>query len=183
VVQIHPPQPSNQQLARQCKRQSIPFPQEFPQSQSECQPTRQSTKSIHLRLAHQRPHLTERRQNALFTKQPSSWSVSGLNQGRHSARALSAMCEFRPCVFALFGQSEVVFREECRLKPDTTSQIEPLLLTEKQAANRLNISVSTLRRWREKYAIPVIKIGGILRYLAADLDSFVTDHLSSAEVA
>jgi excisionase family DNA binding protein len=69
------------------------------------------------------------------------------------------------------------------VKRNTVPQIEPLLLTEKQAAKRLNISVSTLRRWREKYAIPVFKIGGILRYLAADLDSFVTDHLPSAEVA
>jgi excisionase family DNA binding protein len=66
----------------------------------------------------------------------------------------------------------------------TTLQIEPLLLTEKQAAQRLNISVSTLRRWRRKYAIPVLKVGRILRYLDADLDSFIADHhLSSAEVA
>lgn len=46
------------------------------------------------------------------------------------------------------------------MKRNTVPQIDPLLLTEKQAVKRLNISVSTLRRWRQKYAIPIIKVGG-----------------------
>jgi excisionase family DNA binding protein len=69
------------------------------------------------------------------------------------------------------------------VKSVTVQQIEPLLLTEKQAAQRLNISVSTLRRWRARYAIPVFKIGGILRYSNEDLQSFITTHLCMKEVA
>jgi hypothetical protein len=83
VVQIHPPQPSNQQLARQCNAQSIGFPQEFPQIHGECQPA-----------------------SPAFT----------------------------------------------------------------------------LLRRRQKYAIPVLKIGSILRY-PEDFESFITDHLSIPEVA
>jgi excisionase family DNA binding protein len=67
--------------------------------------------------------------------------------------------------------------------PDVPN-IPPLLLTESQAAKRLGISRSTLRRWRKDGCAPAyLRIGGILRYADSDLQSFITTHLCIAEVA
>ncbi len=48
------------------------------------------------------------------------------------------------------------------------------LLTETEAANLLALSAKTLRRWRWAGKGPeFVKIGGAVRYRAADLDAFV----------
>ncbi len=59
-----------------------------------------------------------------------------------------------------------------------TQSPTPLLISEREAAVRLGISLSTIRRWRRrKTGPPHIRIGGILRYRIADVDNFVTAHL------
>jgi predicted DNA-binding transcriptional regulator AlpA len=51
------------------------------------------------------------------------------------------------------------------------------LLTESQSAQRLGVSLSTLRRWRKNGMGPkFFLLGGILRYRAVDLDEFVARH-------
>jgi excisionase family DNA binding protein len=50
------------------------------------------------------------------------------------------------------------------------------LLTAREAAERLGLSVSTLYTpgWRRRYGLPAIKIGAALRFREGDLRVFVT---------
>jgi predicted site-specific integrase-resolvase len=53
--------------------------------------------------------------------------------------------------------------------------------TEEQAAERLHISLSTLRRWRKKGIGPVcFHFGDIIRYRDAELEAFVAKYSSNA---
>lgn len=55
-----------------------------------------------------------------------------------------------------------------------------IVLTEAESAERLGVSISTLRRWRKRGIGPkYFHLGGILRYRVADLDEFVTRNLHS----
>jgi hypothetical protein len=57
-------------------------------------------------------------------------------------------------------------------------------LTEHQAATLLRHSVSTLRRWRRAGTGPqFVRFGRVILYRSADLDNFITTHLSKPEVA
>jgi predicted DNA-binding transcriptional regulator AlpA len=48
------------------------------------------------------------------------------------------------------------------------------LLTSKQVARLLNVSASTLCRWRDAHEGPDwINLAGLIRYRAEDLDSYV----------
>ena len=52
------------------------------------------------------------------------------------------------------------------------------LLTELEAATRIGISLSTMRRWRRANTAPnYFRVGGILRYRPEDIDKFIADHL------
>ena len=47
-------------------------------------------------------------------------------------------------------------------------------MTESDAAEYLNLAVSTLRRWRwAGRGVPFIKIGGAVRYDLQDLDGYI----------
>ncbi len=60
----------------------------------------------------------------------------------------------------------------------TSAQIQQLLLTETEAAKRVGVSISTLRRWRRKRIGPkFFSLGGILRYRIVDLDEFVESRI------
>ena len=62
-------------------------------------------------------------------------------------------------------------------KPTTTEPVQ--LLREVEVAKRLNVSISSLRRWRyEKIGPKFIRIGGILRYRLTDVDDFIQRHIS-----
>ena len=51
------------------------------------------------------------------------------------------------------------------------------LLSELESAKHLDISISTLRRWRKKGIGPkFFLLGGILRYRINDLEEFVARH-------
>ena len=53
--------------------------------------------------------------------------------------------------------------------------------TEEQAAKRLHISLSTLRRWRKKGTGPVcFHFGDIIRYRDTALEAFVAKYSSNA---
>jgi excisionase family DNA binding protein len=48
------------------------------------------------------------------------------------------------------------------------------LLTSGEAAQRLGVHSSTLRRWRiERYGLPYIKLGTAARYRADDVEKFL----------
>jgi predicted DNA-binding transcriptional regulator AlpA len=52
------------------------------------------------------------------------------------------------------------------------------LLTELEAATRIGISLSTMRRWRRAHTAPNhFRVGGILRYRPEDVDQFIAGHL------
>ena len=59
----------------------------------------------------------------------------------------------------------------------TTAQQPDPLLKEAEAAKRVNVSISTFRRWRYEGIGPkFIRIGGILRYRQSDVDEFIQKH-------
>jgi len=178
--QIHPPQPINQQLRSQCHSKHPAFPQESPQSLSKC-----NSASIGCARLQQHPSRTNSHPSWYArTDQLSRWPVHGSQHTRRSARPTSVQCEFRPFTFALVAQSEVVFREARSMDDPDVPDTPPLLLTESQAAKRLGISRSTLRRWRKDGCAPAhLRIGNILRYSDSDLQSFIKAHLNIAEVA
>jgi predicted site-specific integrase-resolvase len=60
------------------------------------------------------------------------------------------------------------------------NQSNLVVLSEAESAERLGVSISTLRRWRKRGIGPkYFQLGGILRYRVADLDEFVTRNLHS----
>jgi excisionase family DNA binding protein len=62
---------------------------------------------------------------------------------------------------------------------ESTPSFQPSsYLTEAQAARYLNVSLSTMRRWRREGQGPRhFRVGDILRYHISDLDRFVGGHL------
>jgi excisionase family DNA binding protein len=61
--------------------------------------------------------------------------------------------------------------------PNSQSTLNPILLSERQAAAYLSISVSTIRRWRYAGSGPEhFRCGDIIRYRKEDLDAFVDLH-------
>ena len=56
-------------------------------------------------------------------------------------------------------------------------QRELLLLTRKEAAHTLHISLSTLDRLYLRGRIPVVKIGTLTRFRPEDLERFAAAHL------
>ena len=53
------------------------------------------------------------------------------------------------------------------------------LYTEREAANLLNVSLSTIRRWRKAGTIPFFRVGDILRYRHDSLMMFIESNMSS----
>lgn len=52
------------------------------------------------------------------------------------------------------------------------------LLTPAQAAEQLNIPVSTLARWRsERRELPYVPVGRLVRYRQADIDRWIEDNI------
>ena len=53
------------------------------------------------------------------------------------------------------------------------------LLTTKEAADFLGIPARTLENWRcnQRYALPYIKIGRIIRYRLVDLENWVQNNI------
>ncbi|TAJ73015.1 MAG: DNA-binding protein [Sphingobium sp.] len=49
----------------------------------------------------------------------------------------------------------------------------PILLTEKEAAQRLSLCTRTLRKARQDGELPYILIGRAVRYAVADLESYI----------
>jgi len=57
------------------------------------------------------------------------------------------------------------------MNPQTTT---PRALTEREVAERLGLSVATLRAWRHRGKGPrFLRLGRSVRYLPSDLDDFV----------
>lgn len=59
---------------------------------------------------------------------------------------------------------------------DSHSKVRRLLLTEKQVAEHLNVSVQTLRKWRANGVGPTWnKLEGCIRYPVAGLEQYIAD--------
>ena len=59
-----------------------------------------------------------------------------------------------------------------------------LYVSEKEAAAILDVSLSTIRRWRKNGSGPAFfRFGGVLRYSRAALDEFVDNHTTKTENA
>jgi excisionase family DNA binding protein len=57
----------------------------------------------------------------------------------------------------------------------------PVSLSEKEAAQYLSVSLSTIRRWRRAGTGPeFFRFGDVLRYRKEALDSFIRQHTQSA---
>jgi excisionase family DNA binding protein len=57
----------------------------------------------------------------------------------------------------------------------------PSFVSEKEAASYLNVSLSTMRRWRRKKVGPAFyRVGDVLRYSQDALDAFVHRHTEPA---
>lgn len=56
---------------------------------------------------------------------------------------------------------------------------DPLLAREAAAAY-LGISPETLKKWTTQRRIPIVKMGGAVRYRQSDLDAYIDAHLVKA---
>ncbi len=68
---------------------------------------------------------------------------------------------------------------------DPVAAIRRKLLTRKEAAEYLGFKTQTLAKWASdgNYDLPVVHLGGAVRYRLADLEAFIERHtLSGAEV-
>jgi len=64
------------------------------------------------------------------------------------------------------------------MNPQTTPRVQaegtPRALTEREVAERLGLSVATLRAWRHRGKVPrFLRLGRSVRYLPSDVDDFV----------
>jgi len=53
------------------------------------------------------------------------------------------------------------------------TEITPALLTVKEAAAYLAVSVATVRRWVQGAGLPEVQVGGVVRYSRVGLDAWV----------
>lgn len=60
---------------------------------------------------------------------------------------------------------------------------QPVLMTQKQAADYLGTSVGTLNAWRYygKNTIPFVRWGKHIRYRKEDLDAWIIEHLQNMQ--
>lgn len=69
-----------------------------------------------------------------------------------------------------------VFKTAEKLNSNTEDIMSKSLVTEREAAQMLNISVSTLRRWRSDGLRPnYIRLGKCIRYNVAELASIIEE--------
>ena len=64
-------------------------------------------------------------------------------------------------------------------EPTTTREIADTngkLLTEKQLVKYIQVSRTTINKWRRKYGFPFIKIGAVVRYKMSDVDDWMFYH-------
>lgn len=55
------------------------------------------------------------------------------------------------------------------------------LLTPQQAADYLNVRLSTIYQWSFRKILPVCKLGKLNRYRKSDLDSFVSKNMTEVQ--
>jgi predicted DNA-binding transcriptional regulator AlpA len=68
--------------------------------------------------------------------------------------------------------------------PELPDHSHSALLTQRQIANRCNVSYSTVRRWRKRPDFPKpFRYGSLLRWRVIDIDAFIAAHLQLQGVA
>ena len=90
-----------------------------------------------------------------------------------------ARCEIQLYLPAQKLRRDSGFSRRSRMSSLEFRNFTPQLLTERQAANWLRISLPTLRRWRRAGRGPTfVRFARIIFYRLEDLEAFVTTHLS-----
>jgi predicted DNA-binding transcriptional regulator AlpA len=134
---------------------------------------------------------------ARFAVRASARTARRSHHGSHLASSLSSFsCKFGKTFLAHKARMAAVICENSMKGLETLSQkaepiqvvapakFEPVLLTARQVAHRLNISYSTFRRWRSRRDFPkAFQCGGVQRWRTVDIDAFVEAHLQNLEVA
>jgi DNA-binding transcriptional MerR regulator len=64
------------------------------------------------------------------------------------------------------------------MKQDSPS---PIALRSREAARKLNVSESTLARWRRDGLIVPVKIRGIVLYRVSDLEQVLSEHATKED--
>jgi hypothetical protein len=68
------------------------------------------------------------------------------------------------------------------LKPKNQPEVLPRLLDERQAARYLNVSPSTMVRWRKRREGPsFFQHGGVIRYAPESLDKFIDKNMKEEQ--
>lgn len=64
----------------------------------------------------------------------------------------------------------------------SSNNIQPVLMTQREAATYLGTTVGTLNSWRHygKDKIPFVRWGNRIRYRQEDLDVWITEHIVTA---
>lgn len=57
------------------------------------------------------------------------------------------------------------------VKPE--APVDPIMVTEREAARRLGVSSKTLFKWRQENMVPFVRIGSMVRYKVEDLIALV----------
>ena len=70
------------------------------------------------------------------------------------------------------GQLTAIIREALPTPATPQATEEQIFITE-EAAEYLNVSISTIHRWVKSQELPSQKIGGILRFKKSDLDNMM----------
>ena len=55
------------------------------------------------------------------------------------------------------------------------------LLTPQQAADYLNVKLSTIYQWSFRRVLPVCKLGKLNRYRKSDLDAFINQNITEVQ--
>ena len=79
--------------------------------------------------------------------------------------------------------SDNLNKKEHLILKETIVLNRPILLNRADAAHYLGLSANTLALWAhfKKYDLPMVKLGGAVRYRVQDLDKFIEDRILTNE--
>jgi hypothetical protein len=185
VVQIHPPQPNSSSTYRRPLSGAFSISTSFSPNNScrcHCRHWTELPRSCAImhNFSNARVALVSDRVTRRPVGQQSPLGIYRVSRGHLALpwHDFPARCEIQPNPSA-YTPIRVGGISRRRRMSHTDFQASTFqLLTEKQAAERLCHSLSTLRRWRRAACGPTyVRFGRLILYRAEDLETFVTGHL------